>query len=452
MPGAALPEHRFHRPDDARRHVEKAVAYYEGLFGAKPSGMWPGEGAVAQEIVGTVADAGFTWMASDDQILERSLPGGSLSSADRYQMYWVKDGGAKVAMIFRDHRLSDDIGFNFGAMNGVDAANSMMRSLHDIHQRLADRDESYVVPIILDGENAWEWYKHDGKEFFRSWYDQMARASFMRTVTVSEYLEEHPPTTTIDDLWAGSWIQHDFATWIGEAEENLAWDYVSRVRNDLEARVALGGVPEDALERAFDEMLAAEGSDWFWWYGADQTSSLEGEFDEIFRGTLANVYTLLGDTPPAFLSASVLGAAEAAVAVGGPSGGATAEGGVGSAGAATASSGDATASGEDAKASSGAPALLAGPFPAEGGYTFSFSEPDAGSVHLAGDFNGWSTDATPMNDEDGDGVWIVTIELAAGSYEYKFVIDGGARWEADPENPQSIGDPYGGQNSVIEVP
>ena len=138
-------------------------------------------------------------------------------------------------MIFRDHRLSDDIGFNFGKMDGVDAANSMMRSLHSIHKQLADDEQAYVVPIILDGENAWEWYRHDAKEFFHSWYDQLGRASFLETVTVEEYLAEHPPATTLPRVWAGSWINQDFATWIGEPEENKAWDYLALVRADLEA-------------------------------------------------------------------------------------------------------------------------------------------------------------------------------------------------------------------------
>jgi alpha-amylase/alpha-mannosidase (GH57 family) len=426
-PGIRLPEHRFSYPDDARRHVELAVEYYEGLFGRRPAGMWPGEGAVAQEIVGMVADAGFEWIASDDQILERSLGAGRLSSRQRYQMYWAGAGDARVAAIFRDHRLSDDIGFNFGKMDGVDAANSMMRSLHAIHQELAGDERSYVVPIILDGENAWEWFRHDGKEFFRSWYDQMSRASFLGTVTVSEYLAQHPPTKSIERLWAGSWIGHDLTTWIGEPEENLAWDYLAAVRADLEDCRTKGDADDDAIARAFGEILAAEGSDWFWWYGNDQTSSLEGGFDESFRGMLANVYTEIGKEPPSFLSESILGAGE------GTAPGATGAG-----------------AGVMARAE-GEGGLLAGPARVEGGYLFSVKEPEAGSVHLAGGFNDWSTDATPMEDEDGDGVWTVVIELAPGRYEYKFVVDGGARWIEDPGNPEGVADPYGGRNSLIVV-
>jgi len=428
MPGTRLPEHRFSYPEDAARHVEMAADYYEELFGARPAGLWPGEGSVAQEIVGTVADAGFAWMASDDQVLQRSLDAPYLSAGDRYQMYWAEDGDSRVAMIFRDHRLSDDIGFNFGKMNGVDAANSMMMSLYSIHKQLADDERTYVVPIILDGENAWEWYKHDAKEFFHSWYDQMSRASFLKTVTVEEYLAEHPPTETLPRLWAGSWISQDFSTWIGETEENTAWDYLARVRSDLEDIARRDGVDADALERAFDEMYAAEGSDWFWWYGRDQDSGNDGAFDEIFRGTLANVYTLAGETPPAFLSESVLVVAATPAAAGGSGGGAMAR-------AETA---------EDAE-------LLAGPVMTPAGVFFSYAHASASTVHLAGEFNGWDSGTAAMSDEDGDGVWTVTLELAPGRYEYKFVVDGGASWEPDAGNPERVDDSHGAENSVLVV-
>ena len=375
-----------------------------------------------------MADEGFAWMASDDQVLKRSLGAPYLSARDRYQMYWVEDGDRRVAMIFRDHRLSDDIGFNFGKMDGVDAANSMMMSLYSIHKQLADDEQPYVVPIILDGENAWEWFKHDGKEFFHSWYDQMSRASFLTTVTVEDYLAEHPPTETLPKLWAGSWINSDFSTWIGESEENTAWDYLARVRADLADIAHRGSVDGDALARAFDEMYAAEGSDWFWWYGQDQDSANDGAFDKIFRGTLANVYTLVGETPPAFLSESVLGAVVT------PSGGAAGAGG-------------AMARAETAQDAE----LLAGPVMTPAGVLFSHAHAFGSTVHLAGEFNGWDPAATAMSDEDGDGVWTVTLEIAPGRYEYKFVIDGGASWEPDAGNAERVGDNQGGENSVIFV-
>jgi alpha-amylase/alpha-mannosidase (GH57 family) len=431
MPGTPLPSNRFSYPEDAVRHVELAAEHYEGLFGSRPAGMWPGEGSVAQEIVAAVHDAGFKWMASDDQILSRSLGVSSLSARQKYQMYWAGEGDARVAMIFRDHGLSDDIGFNFGKMDGVQAANSMMRSLYSVHRQLSGDDRSYVVPIILDGENAWEWFKHDGKEFFHSWYDQMSRAPWLETTTVAGFLGAHPPTEALTRLWAGSWIGHDFATWIGEAEENRAWDYLARVRSDLAGFAAEGGADAGAIDRAFDEMYAAEGSDWFWWYGSDQESSLDGAFDEIFRGTLSNVYTLVGEDVPDFLSTPVIlegGASPSAGSEGGAGGGAMAR-----------------AEGIDSAK------LLNGPVLVPEGILFSHSSPAASVVHLAGEFNAWDPGSLPMHDNDGDGVWTLVVELEPGRYEYKFVVDGGAVWEPDAGNPDRISDNHGGENSVLTI-
>lgn len=423
MPGTALPAERFAWREDVVRHLDLAVEYYAERFGREPVGLWPGEGAVAQEIIPAVANAGLLWMASDDQVLQRSLGASSLTSRQKYTMYWAGVEGARVAMIFRDHRLSDDIGFNFSRLDGVEAANAMMRSLHSIHRELAGDDRDYVVPIILDGENAWEWFENDGKEFFHSWYGQMEQADWLNMVTVNEYLESNPPTETLPRLWAGSWISHNFATWIGEPEENKAWEYLARVRQHLKGRELSGEVDAPTLARAYDEMLAAEGSDWFWWYGDDQTSSLEDAFDEIFRKTLSHVYEILGDPVPEFLSEPVLM-------------GSSGSGG-GGAMARADSQDDAT--------------LLAGPVLVEGGVLFSTRDELGVTVHLAGDFNGWSTDATPMSDEDGDGVWTVVIELDPGTYQYKFVSDGGARWFEDEGNPEFVADPYGGRNSVVVV-
>ena len=91
-----------------------------------------------------------------------------------------------------------------------------------------------------------------------------------------------------------------------------------------------------------------------------------------------------------------------------------------------------------------------------GHVTLSYTPPAQATVQsvlASGTFNGWaSTDAgaAVLGDPDGDGVWSVDLVLDPGSYQYKFIVDGD--WMADPANPDTVDDGYGGQNSVLAVP
>jgi len=80
--------------------------------------------------------------------------------------------------------------------------------------------------------------------------------------------------------------------------------------------------------------------------------------------------------------------------------------------------------------------------------TFQYQAPSAGSVYLAGEFNNWSDSANPM--ANADGTWTLAIDLTPGTYMYKFVADGS--WFADPGNPTTAEDGFGGKNSVLTVP
>jgi len=80
--------------------------------------------------------------------------------------------------------------------------------------------------------------------------------------------------------------------------------------------------------------------------------------------------------------------------------------------------------------------------------TFKLLEPDAKQVALAGDFNGWATDATPMK-RQADGNWETTVALAPGRYQYKFIVDG--QWIPDPLVHEHAWNQHCTLNSVIEV-
>ncbi len=321
LPDIQLPGEKFVFGQDAAAQVALGVRQYEAHFGRPPRGMWPAEGSVAQEIVTMVAQNGIQWMASDEGVLASSLGIESFArdsaevviDADQlYRPYYVEGTrGEPVAMVFRDIVISDKVGFTYSGLEGEAAAADFIDRIHAIREKLIDEKAPgpHLVSVILDGENAWEYYENDGKVFLHSLYRALSADPLIKTVTPSEFLEIAPDQPRIEDLWAGSWISHDFSTWIGEEEENTAWELLAETRTFLQTYISgdrQGTVSEAVLENALTQMYIAEGSDWFWWYGADQDSGNDTSFDQQFRSTLGQVYLALGAPPPAKLEIPII--------------------------------------------------------------------------------------------------------------------------------------------------
>ena len=314
QPGDALPS-RFSYPDDARAQVRKAVTMYREIFGIAPLGMWPGEGSVAQPVLGILRDEGILWTASDVKVLTRSRPADRPNTTPyRFPAPSGEGENVSMALVFRDTELSDRIGFKYQTYEGEEAAEDFVRSILRSAPGLNQPD--VMITVILDGENAWEWYRRDpdGKAFLHALYRKLSRLYENRqiiTTTTAEYLEGNPargiPAHPIEALpamswlWPGSWINASYDTWIGEAEENTAWEYLGRARRDLassglarpdpDSPPPAPGSPDWYRYMAWEAMYAAEGSDWFWWYGADQSAPAgDAPFDIAFRTHLDNVY------------------------------------------------------------------------------------------------------------------------------------------------------------------
>lgn len=318
-PSAEMPEKTFAYPQDAEAHLDLSVEMYEENFGRSVRGLWPGEGAVAEEIVPLVAAAGYQFMQTGEPVLAKSLgidaftrdSAGYVQEADLlYRPYYVSDGaGNQVAIFFRDWTLSDKLGFDYSEMSGEAAAQGLVSHLEQVQADFAASGEAgpHIVSIILDGENAWENYANDGNDFFNALYQKLSDSEVLKTVTPSEYLEMFPEQQTLDTLFPGAWFSANYDTWIGEEEEAVAWDYLATAREDLAAfESGEEYVAEENLAQAFDFMYLAEGSDWFWWYGADQDSGQDSYFDEGYRALLAGVYDSLGVEVPRFVSVPIV--------------------------------------------------------------------------------------------------------------------------------------------------
>jgi alpha-amylase/alpha-mannosidase (GH57 family) len=312
-PTGLLPANRYRKPTDALDQVALGLDEAERLLGRRPVGMWPGEGSVAQDIMGMFSSNGVRWVATGEDVLAKTLDIGSFT---RDSNDLVEEGDAlytiyranlnrqdDVPMFFRDDVLSDLIAFEYSGTDAGAATDDFMRRLADVDLALESSNpgQPKVVTVILDGENAWEHYENDGVEFLNALYSKLSGSDFVNTVTPSELLDMYPEPPELPDIYPGAWFQPNFATWIGEPEEARAWDYLYRTRADLDVAQRRGEIADEALAAAYETMLFAEGSDWFWWYGADQDSGNDGYFDSAFRELLGQVYDALGVDRPTFV-------------------------------------------------------------------------------------------------------------------------------------------------------
>ena len=314
-PGLALPTRRFRRPDDAALHIHRAMELHEQTFGVRPVGLWPSEGSVSEEVLSLASRRGIRWMATDEGVLGRSVgynfsrdAHGRLhgdSAEMLYNIHRYEKGDTRMNMIFRDHTLSDLIGFVYSGMPPQDAANHLLNSIREAGRPVLERGRDAVVSIILDGENAWEYYPQSGREFLRRFYDGLQRDSLIEPVTISEAIARHKESNfnRLERLVPGSWINANFNVWIGAPEDKKAWDLLSEARDYYDSNA--DRVSEAQRKLAWEELLIAEGSDWNWWYGPEHHSANDRDFDELYRKHLSNVYTALEGVPPEELTVPI---------------------------------------------------------------------------------------------------------------------------------------------------
>ncbi len=302
MPDLKLPDVKFSRPEDARAQIDKAFELYESKLNGKPAGMWPSEGSISNEVLKIMIEKGIKWAASDEKVLEQSV-GDKYDPLHKFFPRKYKSDKGDIALLFRDHTLSDAIGFVYSRWNHFDAVNDFTHRLRHIKSEIANKfgEESLdraVVPVILDGENCWEFYKDNGVDFLRELFRQISDQKDFETVRISDaidslsldYLEP------IDNVKAGSWINANFAIWIDGDDERAAWEILAETRELAESKK--NEIGEEKYREAIEEIYITEGSDWFWWYGDDHSAENKSDFDVLFRKHIARVYETIGEEPP----------------------------------------------------------------------------------------------------------------------------------------------------------
>jgi len=313
-PQTTLPEKLFARPGDAVEQLRRARAMHEQVFGSAPRGVWPSEGGLSDDVIGLLHQEGFGWTATDQDILARSLEQ-PLSADALYCAYEVGADGRQVRCVFRDHELSDRIGFVYQSWDADAAARDFVARVRDAGRRASSAPgrnadgEAATVSVILDGENAWEHYPDGGRPFLRALYGQLQAALDIDTVTMSEAASG--PARRLPTIYPGSWINSDFYIWAGHRDDHRAWAQLAAARLAFDRR-AFETCPERRAI-AWEELLIAEGSDWFWWYGDDHSSDHDAEFDELFRRHLRNVYQALDEDVPTELYLTNISSARGSV-------------------------------------------------------------------------------------------------------------------------------------------
>ena len=313
--GLPLPAQRFSHPEDAHEQIKRGLDLHEQVFGVRPRGMWPSEGSVSNQALEIAHQLGLNWVATDEGVLGRSIGvpfhrsnGVTLDAAGAERLYriyrWEQDASA-MHMVFRDHSLSDLIGFVYSGMPAREAAEDFIRRVKESAAPVLGQSKSAVVPVILDGENAWEFYPQSGREFLRRLYDAIQKDPSMEALTVSEAIAREPAPQKLGSIFPGSWINANFDVWIGAPEDNIAWDHLSAARDFFAANANQASPEQKRL--AYEELLIAEGSDWNWWYGPEHHSDNDREFDELYRKHLSNVYLALGSAAPDALAQPISG-------------------------------------------------------------------------------------------------------------------------------------------------
>lgn len=310
VPNMTLPQSRFEWAEDIPRHLRKAWDLYLDRFGREPRGLWPSEQSVSPAVLPYIIKQGFKWICSDEAVLgwtlkrffNRNAAGNVLEPELLYRPYRLQTPAGDLAIVFRDHRLSDLIGFTYGSMPPKQAAADLIGHLDAIAKMQRERqpEQPWLVTIALDGENCWEYYQQDGKPFLEALYRSLSNEPHIKLVTVAEFLGQFPATATIPgaQLHSGSWVDGSFTTWIGDPVKNRAWDYLK------EARAVLASHPEATEEsnpEAWEALYAAEGSDWFWWFGEGHSSNQDAIFDQLFREHLYGIYKALNEPIPSYL-------------------------------------------------------------------------------------------------------------------------------------------------------
>lgn len=302
--GQKLPDPLFVYPEDAELQLKRGMDYFKSVFGEMPKGVWPSEGSVSDDAINMLINNGINWIATDEQILHNSIKYDGYLPTEKFFPRVFESKYGKISILFRDHFLSDRIGFEYSKWNEKDASADFIYHLRNIKNEIIKNHgeealESACVSVILDGENCWEYYRGNGIPFLRELFAKLSLNDEFETVTCSEAINVDVPSQIkpLNHIYAGSWINANFDIWIGHEEDIKAWNLLSNARKAIDKYKTIVG--EEKYQRALNHLFISEGSDWFWWYGPEHSTKNKPDFDRIFRYYIKQAYLEIGIDVPA---------------------------------------------------------------------------------------------------------------------------------------------------------
>ena len=273
-------------------HLAEARESHTRRFKQAPAGLWPAEGALSMPFLKQVAESGFLWTASSQGVLKHSA-----GNDARTSVAWQAPEGipGDITLFFRNEHLSDLIGFEYAKWHGRDAAQHFMTELKALHLK----DDRNLIPVFLDGENAWEYYPYNGWYFFSDLYDSLSKNPGIRTVTLSEAAaSQHERRVRLPRLTAGSWVFGTLSTWIGNPDKNRAWEMLCDIKQCADRALDSEKMSKASRREVLRRLAICESSDWFWWLGDYNSPQSVSCFDTLFRENLKALYKLLNLPPP----------------------------------------------------------------------------------------------------------------------------------------------------------
>ena len=293
----------------AKAQITSSISRFYEVFATVPKGIWLPELAISQKTVKLLADLGINWIIADEnclvhsakEILTRDFDANLENPYPLLKTYNYTATNGDIRLIFRDSLFPNLINYEYPEMDTVHSSNDFYDRLKIIQSKIQNSpDETHLLTIALDGENCWEMYGNYGNSLLEKIYKAISNDNSLETVLISDYNLKDNHVKSINMIKAGTQSSQNFNSWIDEPQKDKAWDYLIRVKEDLE--ICAKRKPKNSnLHNAFREFFIAQASDWFWWYGEPNHSGHDNVFDYMFRAHLKNVYSSINIEPPEFL-------------------------------------------------------------------------------------------------------------------------------------------------------